>query len=208
MTPRRLFERLLTDYDPRIADRRAAAALRDADRVAAAQAGASAATTSAAAERTGARGTGRRSLVARVELDSGGSFDIAFDPRVRDAGVRRDSRVWCGRKYFDGLTFHRVAPNFVVQGGSPGQTSTRGTTGSCADELGDRRHATGTVGLSTSGRDTGRRAVLHQSRREPDARVRVHRLWTGRRTRGWSRSRERSWKARRSGRIRMVPPMR
>lgn len=57
---------------------------------------------------------------------------------------------------FDGLTFHRVVPNFVLQGGSPGANEYDGlTTWFMRDELGYARNARGTLGVSTRGRDTG-----------------------------------------------------
>ena len=57
--------------------------------------------------------------------------------------------------YFDGLTFHRVAPNFVIQGGSPAANEYAGTGPYTRDEVTSRMHARGTVGISTRGRDTG-----------------------------------------------------
>jgi cyclophilin family peptidyl-prolyl cis-trans isomerase len=57
--------------------------------------------------------------------------------------------------YYDGLTFHRVAPNFVVQGGSPHANEYAGDGPYTRDELGIDGNWRGTVGLSTRGRDTG-----------------------------------------------------
>ena len=57
--------------------------------------------------------------------------------------------------YFDGLTFHRVVPNFVIQGGSPGANEYAGDGPYTRDELTARPHLRGTVGISTRGRDTG-----------------------------------------------------
>ncbi|MEQ1854885.1 MAG: peptidylprolyl isomerase [Longimicrobiales bacterium] len=56
--------------------------------------------------------------------------------------------------YFDGLTFHRWAPNFVIQGGSPGANEYSGDGPYTRDEVGGS-HWRGTVGVSTRGRDTG-----------------------------------------------------
>jgi cyclophilin family peptidyl-prolyl cis-trans isomerase/HEAT repeat protein len=55
----------------------------------------------------------------------------------------------------DGLTFHRVAANFVIQGGSPGANEFAGHGAYTRDEVGLNAQWRGTVGLSTRGRDTG-----------------------------------------------------
>jgi cyclophilin family peptidyl-prolyl cis-trans isomerase/HEAT repeat protein len=60
------------------------------------------------------------------------------------------------RGKFNGLTFHRIVPNFVVQGGSPGADEFDAlTTWFMRDEVGLARNARGTFGISTRGRDTG-----------------------------------------------------
>jgi len=55
----------------------------------------------------------------------------------------------------DGLTLHRMAPNFVLQGGSPGANEHAGHGAFTRDEVGLAPNWRGTVGLSTRGRDTG-----------------------------------------------------
>jgi cyclophilin family peptidyl-prolyl cis-trans isomerase/HEAT repeat protein len=57
--------------------------------------------------------------------------------------------------YYNGLTFHRIVPNFVVQGGSPGANEYMGDGPFMRDEVGLISHRRGTVGISTRGRDTG-----------------------------------------------------
>ena len=59
------------------------------------------------------------------------------------------------RGYYNGLTFHREATNFVIQGGSPGANEYVGAERFMRDEVGLRSHAHGTLGISTRGRDTG-----------------------------------------------------
>ena len=55
----------------------------------------------------------------------------------------------------DGLTFHRVVSNFVIQGLSPGANEYEGYPEYTRDEIGVLTHWRGTVGTSTRGRDTG-----------------------------------------------------
>jgi len=57
--------------------------------------------------------------------------------------------------YYDGLTWQRVEPDFVIQGGSPGANEYIGNKRFVRDELGTVPHVRGTVGMSTRGHDTG-----------------------------------------------------
>lgn len=57
--------------------------------------------------------------------------------------------------YYNGLTWHRVEPDFVIQGGSPGANEYVGYREFLRDELYTIPHPRGTVGMSTRGHDTG-----------------------------------------------------
>jgi cyclophilin family peptidyl-prolyl cis-trans isomerase len=57
--------------------------------------------------------------------------------------------------YYDGLSWQRVEPDFVIQGGSPGANEYVGLRQYLRDELGTVPHIRGTVGMSTRGHDTG-----------------------------------------------------
>ena len=57
--------------------------------------------------------------------------------------------------YYDGLSWHRVEHDFVVQGGSPGANEYVGLAQYLRDELGTAPHVRGTIGMSTRGHDTG-----------------------------------------------------
>lgn len=56
--------------------------------------------------------------------------------------------------YYNGLTFHRLVPALLIQGGSPGANEYVGTARFWPDEIGVP-HMAGAVGLSTRGRHTG-----------------------------------------------------
>ena len=59
--------------------------------------------------------------------------------------------------FYDGLTFHRVIPNFVIQGGCPDGTGAGGPGYSIKCELeGDNQyHDRGVLSMAHAGRDTG-----------------------------------------------------
>src|SRR5882762_8562316 len=59
------------------------------------------------------------------------------------------------RRYFDGSTWHRVVPNFVVQDGDPRGDGWGGPGVALRDEVNPVRYETGTVGMALSGPDTG-----------------------------------------------------
>ena len=59
--------------------------------------------------------------------------------------------------FYDGLTFHRVIPDFVIQGGCPNGTGTGGPGYKIKCELnGDNQfHDRGVLSMAHAGRDTG-----------------------------------------------------
>lgn len=93
-----------------------------------------------------------RGKALRVHMAGRGSFDISLEVDAAPLSVLRIARR-AGEGYYDGLTFHRIAPNFVIQGGSPGANEYSGEPFFMRDEPG--LHLRGTVGVSTRGRDTG-----------------------------------------------------
>ncbi|MCR9101804.1 MAG: peptidylprolyl isomerase [bacterium] len=59
--------------------------------------------------------------------------------------------------YYDGLTFHRVIPNFVIQGGCP-RGDGRGGPGytiDCELDGGNQYHDRGVLSMAHAGRNTG-----------------------------------------------------
>lgn len=58
------------------------------------------------------------------------------------------------KHYFDNIIFHRVVPNFVIQGGDPQGTGYGGPGYSIRSEFTPVKFETGMVGMASSGKDT------------------------------------------------------
>jgi cyclophilin family peptidyl-prolyl cis-trans isomerase len=142
-----LYERLLKDFDPRVAAAAAEACSAFAVQPCAAspqlQPRPPVPTAAELAER----------VKAVVHLDNGRQFDVMFNRELAPLTYARFVRL-ARAHYYDGLTFHRVEPNFVIQGGSPGANEYVGDGPFMRDEVGGA-HRRGTLGISTRGRDTG-----------------------------------------------------
>ncbi len=91
---------------------------------------------------------------AILHLEGGSEIELRLLASEAPTNAARFARL-ARSGYFDGLTFHRVVPNFVIQGGSPGANEYAGDGPYTRDELTSRPHLRGTVGISTRGRDTG-----------------------------------------------------
>lgn len=59
-----------------------------------------------------------------------------------------------GEKFYDGITFHRVVKDFVIQTGDPTGTGSGGPGYSFKDEDTDRQYQAYSVGMANSGVDT------------------------------------------------------
>lgn len=59
--------------------------------------------------------------------------------------------------FYDGLTFHRVIPGFVAQGGCPNGTGTGGPGYAikCETEGNPHKHVAGSLSMAHAGKDTG-----------------------------------------------------
>jgi cyclophilin family peptidyl-prolyl cis-trans isomerase/HEAT repeat protein len=92
--------------------------------------------------------------VTAALVTSKGSFMIEFLPE--DAPLTVDNFVRLARKgYFNGLTFHRVVPNFVIQGGDPRGDGNGGPGYSIRCEINEVPYERAAVGMALSGKDTG-----------------------------------------------------
>ena len=95
-----------------------------------------------------------RGARASIQVAGRGTFEIALLPDEAPATVARF--VGLARAgYYNGLTFHRVIPAFIVQGGSPGANEYSGADPFMRDEIGLEPHVRGAASISTRGRDTG-----------------------------------------------------
>jgi cyclophilin family peptidyl-prolyl cis-trans isomerase len=91
---------------------------------------------------------------ARVTIAAVGSFELALITSEAPGTVLRFADL-AESGYYNGLTFHRVVANFVIQGGSPAANEYVGIADHMRDEVGLWPHVRGAVGISTRGRDTG-----------------------------------------------------
>ncbi|HEX8452518.1 MAG TPA: peptidylprolyl isomerase [Longimicrobium sp.] len=95
-----------------------------------------------------------RVRVAMSRDAGGGSFVVRLRGDVAPIMAARVlALVRAG--YYDGGNWHRVEPDFVVQGGGPGTNEYVGHPRYLRDELATVAHPRGSVGMSTRGHDTG-----------------------------------------------------
>jgi len=95
----------------------------------------------------------RRPVLASIETDRG---EILVRLRPDEAPRTVDSFVTLAEKgFFDGIAFHRVVPNFVVQGGDPRGDGNGGPGYQIRDEINPLRYSRGAIGMALSGQDTG-----------------------------------------------------
>jgi cyclophilin family peptidyl-prolyl cis-trans isomerase len=90
-----------------------------------------------------------KTYFATIKMDIG---DIRIELFPKDAPETVNSFVFLARDgYFDGVTFHRVIPGFVAQGGDPTGTGRGGPGYTLPDEFGARKLLDGTVAMANTG---------------------------------------------------------
>jgi cyclophilin family peptidyl-prolyl cis-trans isomerase/HEAT repeat protein len=83
-----------------------------------------------------------------------GSFTIELLPEAAPLNVDNFVQL-AKRRYFNGIVFHRVVPNFVVQGGDPRGDGNGGPGYQIRCEINEVPYQRGAVGMALSGKDTG-----------------------------------------------------
>ncbi len=94
-----------------------------------------------------------REIIAMI-ITSRGSIEVQLDtenaPRTAANFVRLAER-----EFYDGLIFHRVVQNFVIQGGCPRGDGWGDPGYMIREEINPAPFKRGTIGMATSGKDTG-----------------------------------------------------
>src|SRR5947209_10725413 len=84
-----------------------------------------------------------------ITLERGGEIRIEFYPA--DAPKTVENFVTLAKKgFYNGLTFHRVVPDFVVQGGDPKGDGTGGPGYNIPAEFNKQKHLRGSVAMARS----------------------------------------------------------
>ena len=86
---------------------------------------------------------------AVITLEKGGEIRLEFYPE--DAPKTVENFVTLAKKgFYNGLNFHRVVPDFVVQGGCPKGNGTGGPGYTVKAEFNKHKHLRGTVAMARS----------------------------------------------------------
>lgn len=96
----------------------------------------------------------KKSYVAHFDTDRG-AFDIELF--ASQAPITVNNFVFLAKDgFYDGLTFHRVIANFMIQGGDPTGTGSGGPGYKWNDEASALalKHETGTLSMANAGRNT------------------------------------------------------
>jgi len=76
-----------------------------------------------------------------------GTIEAELYPEDAPKTVARITEL-AGKNFYDGLTFHRVIPGFVAQGGDPKGNGTGGTGNKLKAEFNKRKHLEGTLAMA------------------------------------------------------------
>jgi cyclophilin family peptidyl-prolyl cis-trans isomerase len=85
--------------------------------------------------------TSKGEIIIATDVDECPGSSLAFDSLVTEG-------------YYNGKAFHRMVPDFVVQGGCPRGDGYGGMPWTLRTEIGRTPFTAGSVGLASAGRDT------------------------------------------------------
>ena len=112
---------------------------------------------------------GKGALIATIATNQGALHCQLFDDKAPATvanfiGLATGQKPWTdprtgkimrGKPFYDGLTFHRVIPGFMIQGGDPLGNSTGGPGYQFNDEIAaDLTHQPGTLAMANAGPNT------------------------------------------------------
>jgi peptidyl-prolyl cis-trans isomerase B (cyclophilin B) len=81
--------------------------------------------------------------------------DLVLELYAKDAPVTVNNFVSLAKKgFYNGLTFHRIIPGFMAQGGDPTGNGTGGPGYKFQDEFSQRTHVAGSLSMANSGPNT------------------------------------------------------
>jgi len=84
---------------------------------------------------------------------SEGAVEVELYPEEAPKTVENFTKL-SGDGFYDGLTFHRVIPDFMIQGGCPRGDGTGGPGYTFEDEFNDRPVSRGALAMANSGPNT------------------------------------------------------
>jgi peptidyl-prolyl cis-trans isomerase B (cyclophilin B) len=91
-----------------------------------------------------------------IQMESGEKIELEFFPEAAPNTVKNFEEL-ANSGFYDGVTFHRVIPGFVSQGGDPTGTGAGGSgkTIKCETEGNPHKHEPGSLSMAHAGKDTG-----------------------------------------------------
>ena len=93
-----------------------------------------------------------KQYTATIETEKG---IIVLELFASDVPVTVNNFVFLAREgFYDNTTFHRVIPDFMVQGGDPTGTGTGGPGYKFADEFTEHTHVAGALSMANAGSNT------------------------------------------------------
>ncbi|MGQ7276712.1 peptidylprolyl isomerase [Brevibacillus thermoruber] len=93
---------------------------------------------------------------ALITLENGNQIELELFDQEAPGTVANFEKL-ANSGFYNGLTFHRVIPGFVAQGGCPYGTGTGGPgyTIKCETEGNPHKHLRGSLSMAHAGKDTG-----------------------------------------------------